>query len=1002
MPQREPAEGKHVSSDNNDPVPQCEPAEAPTSFMAKDPFIIELCAGSARVTACLQQLGMPASFGVDHIKQKNAGRVLVADLTTEAGRDLCWTWLKSPNCVGMFAAPPCGTCSRARGIPIMLPNGMYIAGPQPLRSDEQPNGLSGLTYVNRMRVSKANAIYHFITTAAEYCLDHEKLVCLENPRLSLYWKTTFFRPLINRLKFTAHQACAYGSNRPKWTVLAHNTTTLLDLNHVCPGVSPLHKHKPWGVVHGPTGRKFSTSEETAYPLPLAYHIAYYLAQELVLRGWSPPPVAFAPPEDVSYQYLRSVVGVQPKSSKIAPLVSEFHSIMCIQVPIDCPMPINPGDKLQSPWLGVPAGSCLLKRPPLRLNGGISSDITHNTESQSDQPHGFNNDGHQDHNNNVNLAHSLAQVNPKKPANEGTTRVSRELHFGVYRSCDQFVTAAARAGHPAGCETRLPHALSHALDFLQSRSLKEVARHRLDTLNFWLDRGKKLCNDEIKLHESLHPSLRGILAPKRLLLWREMLEYYHYPDVAVFDEVVSGITLSGAAPNVPFFQPGFKPAKITENDLASSARASRIALLASVRSSGDPEIDQEVFSKTQAEVECGWLEGPIDLCSLEPSAVISRRFGIRQSSGETVKIRLIDDFTASNVNQTVQVENAPKLHTLDIVAALCMELLRQHGNLEWLGKTIDLSSAYRQLGVSPQSRWVSYIAVYDPSLKTAKIYSMRALPFGASRSVYAFLRVARSLWWLGCVALKFLWSSFFDDFITLCRKGEAQTMEIATGQFFKLLGWLVSDGDKNLPFASSFKALGVEIDCSQWISGWVLFRNTQKRIDELQSTIAHAIECRKMSAKNALALRGRMQFAKGQIWGRSAKLCLAAVTAHAYSDGGEFLSDHAIACLRAFMDSLVAARPREVTASWDKPMLLFTDASFNPEDSQWPCGLGGVLCDETGKQLAAISISLTEADLNVLGYPEKSTVIFEAELLSTCSLCETLAQTLEEPTLRHVC
>ena len=80
VPQREPAEGKHVSSDNNDPVPQCEPAEAPTSFMAKDPFIIELCAGSARVTACLQQLGMPASFGVDHIKQKNAGRVLVADL----------------------------------------------------------------------------------------------------------------------------------------------------------------------------------------------------------------------------------------------------------------------------------------------------------------------------------------------------------------------------------------------------------------------------------------------------------------------------------------------------------------------------------------------------------------------------------------------------------------------------------------------------------------------------------------------------------------------------------------------------------------------------------------------------------------------------------------------------------------------------------------------------------------------------------------------------------
>jgi hypothetical protein len=73
-------------------------------------------------------------------------------------------------------------------------------------------------------------------------------------------------------------------------------------------------HKPWGVVKGPDGQKFSTAEETAYPLPLAYHIAYYLAQELILKGWKPPSDAFSPPDEVSYQYLRSIVGVQPKSS----------------------------------------------------------------------------------------------------------------------------------------------------------------------------------------------------------------------------------------------------------------------------------------------------------------------------------------------------------------------------------------------------------------------------------------------------------------------------------------------------------------------------------------------------------------------------------------------------------------------------------------------------------------------------------------------------------------
>jgi hypothetical protein len=70
---------------------------------------------------------------------------------------------------------------------------------------------------------------------------------------------------------------------------------------------------------------------------------------------------------------------------------------------------------------VPSGSCLLKKPPLRLNGGISID----TNNQSPCL------------NNGNQSHSLAQVNPKNPSNACFEKVSKELHFGVYRSCDQF-------------------------------------------------------------------------------------------------------------------------------------------------------------------------------------------------------------------------------------------------------------------------------------------------------------------------------------------------------------------------------------------------------------------------------------------------------------------------------------------------------------------------------------------------------------------------------------
>ena len=913
-------------------------SEAPciSSFGPNDPFFIELCAGSARVTTCLQFFGLKSSFGVDHKRQKNSGRLLTADLTTDEGQALCLQWLASPNCVGIFAAPPCGTCSRARGIPVRLPSGKWVPGPKPLRTDSSPDGVQHMTPTERLRVNLANSLYALITKVCLLCLGANKVVCIENPRSSLFWRTSFFAPLKHLLTYTVHQACAYGSERPKWTMLAHNTKTMHNLNNLCPGVGPHHKHKPWGLANN--GTSFSTSEETAYPMKLAFHIAFFLAQHVVLQGWKPPAGELCMPDEVSYQYLRSITGAQPKSTKLPPLVSEFDTFLDLIVDRDCIPPVLPGEKLSSPWMTIPAGACLLKKP-LRLTGG------ENFDEQSSKPN------------------------------------TKRLTFGIFRTCEQFICKAVEAGHPVGREARLPAALEEAVCFLESNSEQKVAEHRLGELKRWLARAKELSADEKELHASFPKSVGSILAPKRLLLWKEMLAHYGYPDCCVFDEVTTGIELSGTAPFVPCFDSCFKPAKITEDELAETAASSRKSLLASIRSSGDDFIDSEVFAKTQEEVACGWLEGPFDLQDLPPNAVISRRFGIKQGSGDKLKVRLIDDFSASGVNSTVQVDSNAKLHTLDVVAALCMELLRRAPNKKWLGKTVDLSAAYRPLAVSPRSRWVSFIAVFDPSSRTPKIYAMRALPFGASRSVYGFLRVAHSLWWLGCKALKLAWSNFFDDFVTLARVGECKSVAITIDQFFKLLGWAVSSGDKDLPFAETFKALGIEIDLTAWERNVVRFANTEQRAAELSCKITEVLHAGRLSVPDALSLRGRMQFTNAQLWGRSSKLCLNSVTNHAYAGNGQEISSDLVRYLQLFKSCLVAARPREVTPSWDSPMYLFTDASFSPECADWPCGLGGVLLNHQGTQMAAFSCKLGLDALEVLGYPEKSTVIFEAELLA---------------------
>ena len=103
--------------------------------------------------------------------------------------------------------------------------------------------------------------------------------------------------------------------------------------------------------------------------------------------------------------------------------------------------------------------------------------------------------------------------------------------------------------------------------------------------------------------------------------------------------------------------------------------------------------------------------------------------------------------------------------------------------------------------------------------------------------------------------------------------------------------------------------------------------------------------------------------------------------HAYRRSGDNLDEHTCDCLKASRNCLLNSRPREITPLWDVSFFVFTDASFSPGDADWPCGLGGVLVDNKGNQLSAFSLMLLPAEILALGFPAKSTVIFEAELLA---------------------
>lgn len=139
----------------------------------------------------------------------------------------------------------------------------------------------------------------------------------------------------------------------------------------------------------------------------------------------------------------------------------------------------------------------------------------------------------------------------------------------------------------------------------------------------------------------------------------------------------------------------------------------------------------------------------------------------------------------------------------------------------------------------------------------------------------------------------------------------------------------------------------------------------------------------MSVAESQKLRGRMQFADSQIFGRLGKLCMKAITItqHAFPYKGDMLSEHTKKAMQRFVLFLEHAEPRQLKLSSGLVWKIFTDACYEPHRDAFVCGLGGVLVDPMGQCMEFFSVELTKQQRTLLGEDVKRTIIFEAELLA---------------------
>ena len=558
-----------------------------------------------------------------------------------------------------------------------------------------------------------------------------------------------------------------------------------------------------------------------------------------------------------------------------------------------------------------------------------------------------------------LSSPAGEINKEKTASQEAPG-GPGYKVGVRWDPLEFMQQAKKVVHPCDPATVLPHNLKAAIKSVLTSSPEDLAKSRLDAVMTIRQMAKDLETAEADLKKNLDQTVAKILGGKNLCLWKALLKASDYDDIDIVDSVASGIDLVGSHGKVVAMDEDLRPAEISPEDLLESAPLRRNLLKQQIKEHSASE-QSDLNQTSKAEVDLGDLQGPFSEQQItdffgSEEWILNPRFPIYQ--GESKKVRIIDDCKMSGMNAAFQRTFGVKPMDIDVLAAAAASIAKaiQQGVIDgmkvhpgaknvWLGGTLDLSRAYKQVPLSPKSRRFCVLGfVVDGEWV---YYRSEVLPFGASASVFA-LRISRSIHHILCAYLSAISTVFFDDFPTMTPEPGSSVLKSAISSVLSLLGWShARDGKKALNFSEKFNALGAEVDLGCISQGCYKIRNKEGRVPKLIDFLSQ-VEARSFfKPGEASVMQGHLNFATGFYLSKGLRFLTKTLTSVARCSDNR--SQIAAFC-RMAKHLLNVTPDREFrVADQKQPVLIFTDGAyeegkasagaivFDPESAQtWVC------------------------------------------------------------------
>ena len=500
---------------------------------------------------------------------------------------------------------------------------------------------------------------------------------------------------------------------------------------------------------------------------------------------------------------------------------------------------------------------------------------------------------------------------------------------------------------ASDRSEIPEGLAECLDLIAKMTPLRLIRHQRQKLVELRSVARETSHLDQEIVDGAGSSVRSVLKAasegglKVALIHRYLKLIDHMDADDLCKDLSHGFPLVGDIPVSPVAPAAkVRTATLPLEELGGAATrlAGSLLLQHSVAPRTEDGIDAEkkVFSQTLEDIALGRM-GPLVTPGLGALPPYTRRFGVSQNSSHGVsKVRCIDDFAQSLINDTVDVGRRIRMGSIPDFVESARRLHAASPEHALHVMKSDFQAAYRSCPIRPDHVPLANILVRDPRTGEVSASSQWAMPFGAVAAVYAWDRLGEALTAILRRVFLFPASRYVDDLfmpVWAAISGESRSILLEVVNIF---GAVLSP-EKTPPPAPEMPVLGVLISVE---ASTITMTIERARLDFWMRELSRLRKIRGPHRRDlACRMAGRLEFAASAAWGSAPRARFNGLYLIAKGICGSLSAERDVEWLLRLVGASPMSRHRTLTPRNDEPLILYTDASGHPMN-----GLGAVLVE----------------------------------------------------------